>query len=399
MNKDYQPIPMRPLTMRGVFGITWAVTKRRFFAGVMYTLIWVLIAAAVLALCAAPAVVGIIANNAGQGGGVAALVVLSVILMFVAALAIWLVLGPIMSGGLYTEMSMRIYGQSSTLSQLFKRTGYTLKRYFTLNLCQYVGRLVAGIVLSLISSVLTGIITAGSMMSMVMNAARSGLFDCREFLDISDVASFGAGFAASLIIIWLINMVLAICVTVPLEFTYPVAVNEDKKNFSALSRGLNLAFKRYGRMLGASLIVMLAFIVIALILSAIFGVALGISLAAGSTAAVVVCAAVMAIAMLFLAAIEANYSAALYTVLYYDAYTREFRDSVNDPVFNDLVSNAAPVEVPYDAPVQYEPIQHASCDASVNESEPEAQSEPETPAEEPEFVEKNDYNETNNTQE
>ena len=39
MNKDYQPIPMRPLTMRGVFGITWAVTKRHFFAGVMYTLI------------------------------------------------------------------------------------------------------------------------------------------------------------------------------------------------------------------------------------------------------------------------------------------------------------------------------------------------------------------------
>ena len=66
MNKDYQPIPMRPLTMRGVFGITWAVTKRHFFAGVMYTLIWVLIAAAVLALCAAPAVIGIVANNAGR---------------------------------------------------------------------------------------------------------------------------------------------------------------------------------------------------------------------------------------------------------------------------------------------------------------------------------------------
>ena len=90
MNKDYQPIPMRPLTMRGVFGITWAVTKRHFFASVMYTLIWVLIAAAVLALCAAPAVIGIVANNAGQEGGVAALVALSVILMFVAALAIWL---------------------------------------------------------------------------------------------------------------------------------------------------------------------------------------------------------------------------------------------------------------------------------------------------------------------
>ncbi len=381
MNKDYQPIPMRPLTLRGVFGITWAVTKRRFFAGVMYTLIWVLIAAAVMALCAAPAVMGIIANNAGQEGGVAALVVLSVILMFVAALAIWLVLGPIMSGGLYTEMSMRIYGQSSTLSQLFRRTGYTLKRYFTLNLCQYVGRLVAGIVLSLISSVLTGIITAGGMMSIMMNAARSGLFDCREFLDISDVASLGAGFIASLIIIWLINMVLAICVTVPLELTYPVAVNEDKKNFSALGRGLNLAFKRYGRMLGASLIVMLVFVLIALIISAIFGVVLGICLAAGSTAAVVICAVVMAVAMLFLAAIEANYSAALYTVLYYDAYTREFRDSVN-------------------APVQGAPVQAQPCDAPVapeaqSESAPEVQSEPAAPASEvPEFVEKNDYNET-----
>ena len=378
MNKDYQPIPMRPLTMRGVFGITWAVTKRHFFAGVMYTLIWVLIAAAVLALCAAPAVIGIVANNAGQEGGVAALVALSVILMFVAALAIWLVLEPIMNGGLYTEMSMRIYGQSSTFSQLFKRTGYTLKRYFTLNLCQYVGRLVAGIAVSLISSVLTGIVTAGGMMGAIMSAARKGLFDSGAVQDISEAASLGAGFIASLIIIWLINMVLAICATVPLAFTYPVAVNEDKKNFSALGRGLNLAFKRYGRILGVSLIVALVFMLI-------FGVVLGISLAAGSTAAVVICAVVMAIAMLFLAAIETNYSAALYTVLYYDAYTREFRGSVNDPAPNAYV---------HDAPVQAQP-----CDAPANEYAPEAQNEPVAPAEVPEFVEKSDYNETNNTQE
>ena len=59
----------------------------------------------------------------------------------------------------------------------------------------------------------------------------------------------------------------------------------------------------------------------------------------------------MAVAMLFLAAIEANYSAALYTVLYYDAYTREFRDSMNDPAPNAYV---------HDAPVQAQP-----CDASA----------------------------------
>ena len=227
-------------------------------------------------------------------------------------------------------------------------------------------------------------------MGAIMSAARKGLFDSGAVQDISEVASLGAGFIASLIIIWLINMVLAICATVPLAFTYPVAVNEDKKNFSALGRGLNLAFKRYGRILGVSLIVALVFMLIALIISAIFGVVLGISLAAGSTAAVVICAVVMAIAMLFLAAIEANYSAALYTVLYYDAYTREFRGSVNDPAPNAYV---------HDAPVQAQP-----CDASVapeaqSESAPEAQNEPVTPAEVPEFVEKSDYNETNNTQE
>ena len=72
-------------------------------------------------------------------------------------------------------------------------------------------------------------------------------------------------------------------------------------------------------------------------------------------------------------------------MLYYDAYTREFRDGVNDPAPN------APVQ---DAPVQNAPVQAQPCDAPVNEYAPEAQSEPEAPAEEPEFVEKNDYNET-----
>lgn len=220
------------------------------------------------------------------------------------------------------------------------------------------------------------------MMGAIMSAARKGLFDSGAVQDISEAASLGAGFIALLIIIWLINMVLAICATVPLAFTYPVAVNEDKKNFSALGRGLNLAFKRYGRILGVSLIVALVFMLIALILSAIFGVVLGISLAAGSTAAVVICAVVMTIAMLFLAAIETNYSAALYTVLYYDAYTR---GSVNDSAPNAYV---------HDAPVQAQP-----CDAPANEYAPEAQNEPVTPAEVPEFVEKSDYNETNNTQE
>jgi hypothetical protein len=48
----------------------------------------------------------------------------------------------------------------------------------------------------------------------------------------------------------------------------------------------------------------------------------------------------------------------------------------------------------HDAPVQAQP-----CDAPANEYAPEAQNEPVAPAEVPEFVEKSDYNETNNTQE
>lgn len=102
------------------------------------------------------------------------------------------------------------------------------------------GRLVAGIAVSLISSVLTGIVTAGGMMGAIMSAARKGLFDSGAVQDISEVASLGAGFIASLIIIWLINMVLAICATVPLAFTYPVAVNEDKRTSPRLAAGLTL---------------------------------------------------------------------------------------------------------------------------------------------------------------
>ena len=59
-----------------------------------------------------------------------------------------------------------------------------------------------------------------------------------------------------------------------------------------------------------------------------------------------------------------------------------------------LMSCTAPNAYVHDAPMQAQP-----CDAPANEYAPEAQNEPVTPAEVPEFVEKSDYNETNNTQE
>lgn len=373
MNNSYEPIPIRPLTMRGVLGITWTIVKRGFFSAAAYAAAWTIIAILVLGLCALPAILGVTSGNAPQ---MAALAVLSVVLMFVFSLAMWLVINPILSGGLYTEMSMRLYGQSSSLSALFKRTGFTLRRFFTLNLCQSLGQAVAGIAASMISSVLYGIVAAGGMFGTVMSAMRSGLFERGMMGSLEETISLGAGFMAVMVITALVSAGIGLCASVPLALTYPVAVNEGKKNFDALGRGLDLGFRRFGRILCATLIAMLAFMLIEVIICAIFGIAIGACAAAGSTAAVIVLAVATAVVMLLLGAGMSAYTAALNTVLYHDAHARELAGT-GEPVRNAV-----------------------TADADAGESAPEAQNEPAAPAsEEPEFVEKDDCNDTNNTQE
>jgi hypothetical protein len=384
MNNSYEPIPIRPLTMRGVFGITWAITKRRFFSAVMYTLIWLLISTAVLVLFAAPAVIGFSSGETSTAAGFGAL---SILLVLLWAAAQWLVVNPILYGGIYTEMSMRIYGQCSNAGKLFSRTGFSLKRFFTLNLCQSVGSWIAGIAVSIVGGTLSSIITAGSMMSAVIKVSGRGLMGGSVAINsLEDLITLGSSFIVPIVLSILINALASICAVVPLAYTYPVAINENKKNFSALGRGVSLGFKRYGRTLLATLIASVVFGAISAVVCALFGVGLGFSLAYESLAGVIIFFVLIFAAAYFIAAVKLCYLAALHTVLYHDAHTREAQPAAGQSMPNPQQpqqSGAQGYATEQEQPYQPETENSAS--------EP-AQSEPENYEEEPEFVEKNDDN-------
>ena len=384
MNNSYEPIPIRPLTMRGVFGITWAITKRRFFSAVMYTLIWLLISTAVLVLFAAPAVIGFSSGETSTAAGFGAL---SILLVLLWAAAQWLVVNPILYGGIYTEMSMRIYGQCSNAGKLFSRMGFSLKRFFTLNLCQSVGSWIAGIAVSIVGGTLSSIITAGSMMSAVIKVSGRGLMGGSVAINsLEDLITLGSSFIVPIVLSILINALASICAVVPLAYTYPVAINENKKNFSALGRGVSLGFKRYGRTLLATLIASVVFGAISAVVCALFGVGLGFSLAYESLAGVIIFFVLIFAAAYFIAAVKLCYLAALHTVLYHDAHTREAQPAAGQSMPNPQQpqqSGAQGYATEQEQPYQPETENSAS--------EP-AQSEPENYEEEPEFVEKNDDN-------
>lgn len=384
MNNSYEPIPIRPLTMRGVFGITWAITKRRFFSAVMYTLIWLLISTAVLVLFAAPAVIGFSSGETSTAAGFGAL---SILLVLLWAAAQWLVVNPILYGGIYTEMSMRIYGQCSNAGKLFSRTGFSLKRFFTLNLCQSVGSWIAGIAVSIVGGTLSSIITAGSMMSAVIKVSGRGLMGGSVAINsLEDLITLGSSFIVPIVLSILINALASICAVVPLAYTYPVAINENKKNFSALGRGVSLGFKRYGRTLLATLIASVVFGAISAVVCALFGIGLSFSLAYESLAGVIIFFVLIFAAAYFIAAVKLCYLAALHTVLYHDAHTREAQPAAGQSMPNPQQpqqSGAQGYATEQEQPYQPETENSAS--------EP-AQSEPENYEEEPEFVEKNDDN-------
>ena len=384
MNNSYETIPIRPLTMRGVFGITWAIMKRRFFSAVMYTLIWLLISTAVLVLFAAPAVIGFSSGETSTAAGFGAL---SILLVLLWAIAQWLVVNPIMYGGIYTEMSMRIYGQSSTIGKLFSRTGFSLKRFFTLNLCQSVGRWIAGIAVSIVGGTLSSIITAGSMMSAVIKVSGRGLMGGSVAINsLEDLITLGSSFIVPIVLSILINAAVSLCAVVPLAYTYPVAINENKKNFSALGRGVSLGFKRYGRTLLAVLIASVVFGAIGAVVGALFGVGLGFSIGFESLAGVIIFAVLILASTYFIASVNLCYLAALHTVLYHDAHTREVQPAAGQSAPNPQQPQQGGAQgygTEQEQPYQPETENSAS--------EP-AQSEPENYEEEPEFVEKNDDN-------
>lgn len=264
---DYEPITIKPMRMRGVFGISWMIYKRGFSAAFLYTLVlygiigalamiagynmmenmvgmldelWSSIgynfdmfgmsnmSVAVRDLAPAPEYAGMALDAMNVVGS-------SVLLELLSLVELLLVV-PILMGGLYSEMSMRIYGKPSSAGKLFKRSGAMLKRFFTTSLSKYVAELGIGLVVGLLMSV----VMVTSMISMI------GQIAVNRSVDPSIIIP--------LIIIYIVTIVLVLAGMCFVSFTYPVAVNENLRNFKAVGRSIKLVAKRFWRVLGANVL-------------------------------------------------------------------------------------------------------------------------------------------------
>jgi len=146
------PIDIRPLTVRGTFGIAWRLLRRNFGAAFFYALIMQLILLFGAAVAVSPVLGSLIKGDYESADFVIGIVV-AVLLFLALMLAVFLLYQPIYSGVVYGEMSARVYGHGASLGNLFRRSKYALKRFFTTYLCL----VVCGIVVSIAQSILSGL--------------------------------------------------------------------------------------------------------------------------------------------------------------------------------------------------------------------------------------------------
>ncbi len=318
---EQEPIEIRPLTLRGVFGVAWRLLRRDFWGITGLALVYVLVTLALMLLCALPGLLGIV-DIAGEAGNVmrpsevartVGGVLISFLLLFLMGLALWLVAGPMFSGTLYNELSARLYGETAGFGRLLRRTGYSLKRFFTLNLCLSVCVWAVGMAAGVVSSLISPIFALSALAGGVHTGVGGSL---------DAMVGLLPGFAVAGGLMGLLTTAVSICGTAFLSFTYPVAVNEGLNNFNAIKRGFQLVYKRFGRVLGSMALLWGANLLAGAVLLGIMALIITWAGIAHDLPAMLVTLALFFVAELLLGAFMLVYQAALNTTLYHDARVR-----------------------------------------------------------------------------
>ncbi len=356
--REYEPIRIRPLTLRGVFGITWKVFSRRFGALLGYHALYLLVAFLIIGIALLPILQPLLSldaaawNSIESSGADAFRIVggllVALLLLMLSSLLLSLLIMPIYSGTMYGEMSARIYGSASSVGLMLRRSKFSLKRFFTTTLCNMLAALGISLVVRLVTSVFTSFITISAVFNAVpylLEEGAEGFFHA------------GAGLVIPFILLFIVMVAVQLAGSAFLLFVYPVAVNEPVKNFAAIKRSFTLVGKRYGRVFGCTLIV--AGITLLPALLAVAGFALSVAL--GGTAGVVlgVLSALLYLAIIILLS---PYEMALATVLYFDSRTRlegtawlgEPEAQPAQPVQSETQEQPAPQELPAPEPAQPE---------------------------------------------
>ncbi|HWQ58243.1 MAG TPA: hypothetical protein VN540_04415 [Clostridia bacterium] len=322
------PIDIRPLTVRGTFGIAWKLVRRNFGSVFLYVLLMQLILALGALAVFSPVLSSIIKNDY-ESAELALKLILTLPLLFVFLVAAALLYYPILNGVLYGEMSSRIYADGASCKMLFKRSKYALKRFFTTFLSLIVCGIVLSIAQSIISSLFGGIFGFAGIVAALpsfvtgdmMGSPWSGSFGD----PLSILSGLGAGFLAYFAFLFLLSMAITLCGQCFICFTYPVAVNENTFHFDAVGRSIKLTSKRFGRILGVKALYIAIVICIEIVITALTLLVMTLLLDSSDpallTAGIALYAALMLVSAC-LATFSMLYSPAIDTVLYYDARVR-----------------------------------------------------------------------------
>lgn len=323
-------IDIRPLTVRGTFGIAWKLVCRRAGALVGYVLVITLITALIIAAALSPIAADLIkaavsGGDFGDGMDVVVDAVISLLLLGVAALVIALVITPAFNGTLYGELSSRIYADGASCGMLLKRGRYSLKRCFTTAMCLIVCSVAVNMAVSLVSSAVSGAATFTGMFSALPSLLYSfdGSLGEAEGAIAAMLGGSGPALIALLCGVSLFTLAVKLCAQSFLCMTYPVTINENAKNFDAVGRSMKLGARRFGRVLACRVLFELlrfAVYLAAAVLCALAALAVT-ALKAPDAALGVVIGLTFALTLV-IGAVFAAYSPAIDTVLYFDARVR-----------------------------------------------------------------------------
>ncbi len=322
------PIHIRPLTMRGTFGIAWRLVRRNFGAAFFYVLLMLLILMVGVAVVFSPVLGSVIKGDYESVDFVISIVV-AVLLSMVLMLAVLLLYQPILNGVLYGEMSARIYGPGASTGNLFRRSKYALKRFFTTYLCLVVCGIALSIVQSIVSSMFGGIFGFAGVAAALPGLLSGGVLEGSLGGSLGNPLALLSGVGAGVFVYFGFLFLLSMAVTLGgqsfISLTYPIAVNESVFNFDAVGRSIKLASKRFGRIIGAKVLYLAVFLCAKLVIGALMLLVAALMFDSADPALLATGIALYAVLMLglvCLAIVAMLYAPALDTVLYYDARVR-----------------------------------------------------------------------------
>lgn len=306
--KQYELIPIKPMRLRGVFGIAWNLYKRGFFGMFCYCLLFMGVFMLIGSFLNSGSMASLMKFGEGLDlgnntfyhsfDGLAKGIGFSM-LSFLLSLVNMLVLQPILQGGMYTEVSCHMYGLTGGFSGMIRRTGFVLKRFFGTQMTQWLASIGFGIGFFILYFIVLMIAFVSLIPSLLFSNGEPGI-----------------GMIIALVMVMLLLVLIFFAAMLFLSFLYPVAVNEEVYHFKALGRSFKLVAKRFWRVFGTNLLVLL-------ILAVIIGIlGVGYALLLNNGMDLTLSLMLYTLALVIVQAFFFPYQVSLSTALYYDARVR-----------------------------------------------------------------------------